>query len=94
MLTLVKLALRISTNVIDSEINMLIASCIDELREKGITTATLSDPNDRIKGLVVDYCKWKLNFEGNGERYKIAYCESRDTLSMVSEYNGWSEVDG
>ena len=54
MLQTVKLALRITTDAFDSELNRLIAECIEEMTGLGITIETEEDTptSDQVKGAI------------------------------------------
>lgn len=86
MLDKVKLALRISTNAFDSELNDLIDAAYLDLGIAGVTN--VADTDKLIIRAVITYCK--LNF---GEldskvydRVKKAYDEQKSQLSMDEDH--------
>lgn len=90
MLELVKMALRVTTNAYDLEIQTLIAAAQQDL---GIAGVVLPAELDAVcKRAIVTYCK--MNFgEHNPEyvyrQYKESYDEQKAQLSMATGYTEW-----
>ena len=96
MLAAVKLAMRISTDAYDSELNALIQAGLQDLGLAGVTGAVLSssDPDPLILRAVITYCR--MNF-GSPEDYgnlARSYRTQRAQLYMASGYTDWGEADG
>ena len=91
MLNKVKLALQISTNTFDSELNDLIEAAKIDL---GIAGVTLPAELDTIvERAITSYCCYQFELEhGDGsksDRLKRAYDEQKAQLSMATGYTTW-----
>ena len=82
MLQTVKLALRITTDAFDSELNRLIAECIEEMTGLGITIETEegAPTSDQVKGAVVK----KLTHPPVGSRGRHASCPAAERKEMIA----------
>ena len=97
LLAKVKLALRITTNAFDSELNGLIDSCIADLRIAGISTDTIGIDyleNPMVVLAVTTFCK--INFGkidgAEYDRLKASYDEQKKQLSMATGYTDWGDA--
>ena len=97
LLSKVKLALRVTTDAFDAELNQLIDACIADLHIAGISTETigteyLSEPS--VVMAVTTYCK--INFGkidgAEYDRLKASYDEQKKQLSMATGYTDWSDA--
>lgn len=83
MLDAVKKDLRISHDKLDDDIQSNIEVALKLTEVAGV----IPDRSDTlIIRLVKDYCRWKYNFEGEGERYRVAFEDLLGTLSMSQEH--------
>ena len=91
MLQKVKLALRLSTNAFDAELNDLINAALLDLGIAGVTTLTETDP--LIIRAVVTFCKLNFGVPADGEydRLKKAYDEQKAQLQTATGYTDWGE---
>lgn len=87
MLDKVKLALRITSNVFDSELTGLIASAKLDLGIAGVTLPTELD--DICTTAVITYCKMNFGNPENYDRLKKSYDEQKAQLSMATGYTTW-----
>lgn len=88
MLEKVKLALRITTNAYDSELQDLIDAAKLDL---GIAGVVLPDTLDAIVSrAVVTYCKVHFGSPDDFDRLKASYDEQKAQLSMATGYTEWS----
>lgn len=88
MLDKVKLALRITSNTFDTELNGLIASAQLDLGVAGVTLpSTLDDICDTA---IITYCKMHFGNPENYDRLKASYDEQKAQLSMSTGYTKWS----
>ena len=88
MLELVKLALRITTDAFDAELNMLIAAAQTDL---GIAGVTLPAELDQIcRRAVITYCKMNFGEPDEYDRLKASYDEQKAQLSMATGYTEWT----
>ena len=88
----VKLALRITTEAFDSELEQLISAAQLDM---GIAGVTLPDTLDAIcERAIITYCKINFGQCDDYDRLKASYDEQKAQLSMASGYTTWSEQDG
>lgn len=92
MLTLVKLALRVTSNAFDSEIQLLIDSCLSEMASLGITNATAQSTDPQIKETVIAYCKWKFGDADNKAEWESIYHIKLKQLKTATGYTNWGDV--
>lgn len=87
MLEKVKLALRISTDVFDSEITALINAAKLDL---GIAGVELPADLDAICELaVITFCKMHFGEPGDYDRLKRSYDEQKAQLATCTGYTDW-----
>ena len=90
MLEKVKLALRITTNAFDDELNDLISAAQLDL---GIAGVVIPDEIDAIVSrAVITYCKLHFGEPDEYDRIKASYDEQKAQLSMCADYTNFSEV--
>lgn len=87
MLELVKLALRITTNAFDSELNSLISAARLDLGIAGVELPETLD--DICKIAIVTYCKMNFGQPDEYDRLKKAYDEQKAQLSTATGYTNW-----
>lgn len=92
MLNKIKLALRISGNDFDDEIQDLIDACLDELEGLGIYYGTFHAQDKQIYTAVVAYCKWHFGDSDTAEKWEHIYYDVVSKLQVRSGY-GLSEGD-
>lgn len=86
MLEKVRSALRIKHTNLDEELKDEIKSCQIDLRLAGVVK---TEESDKLVGETIKaYCKWKHDFNGQGERWQRDYERLKNTLSLSSEYGG------
>lgn len=87
MLSKVKLALRITTNAYDDELNGLIEAAKLDL---GIAGVIIPSELDAIVSLaIVTYCKCHFGEPDEYDRLKASYDEQKAQLSMCTGYTEW-----
>lgn len=86
MLEKIKLALRYKNNLFDNEITMYINACRNNLVLAGISKDKIIDTDDTILNVIVCYCKWQLNFQGNGEKWEKVYKDLKTALALDANY--------
>lgn len=87
MLDLVKVALRVTSEAFDSELNMLIESAKLDL---GIAGVELPSTLDNICNMaIVTYCKLNFGEPDNYDKLKESYDEQKAKLSMADGYTVW-----
>ena len=73
LLNLVRLALRITTEDFDAEIEMLIEDCLSEMESFGINVYEMGTDDAQIQSTVVAYCKWKFGDAENKDAFEHIY---------------------
>lgn len=87
MLDLVKVALRVTSEAFDSELNMLIEAARLDL---GIAGVELPSTLDNICNMaIVTYCKLNFGEPDNYDKLKESYDEQKAQLSMADGYTVW-----
>ena len=91
MLALVKLALRITTDAFDVELNMLIAAALADLGLTDISEDVLdADTNIAlIQRAVITYVRCNFGQPDDYERLKASYDEQKAQLGMATGYTAW-----
>lgn len=91
-LDVVKMALRITTNAYDNELNSLIASAELDL---GVAGVEYSTSDELISTAIVTYCKMHFGKPTDMEykNLKTSYDEQKAQLSMCTGYTDWSGAD-
>ena len=87
MLAKVKLALRISTNVYDSELNDLIEAAKLDLGIAGVEVPQTVDA--LVTKAIITYCKMSFGLPEDYDRLKRSYDEQKAQLSNATGYTNW-----
>lgn len=87
MLEKVKMALRITTDAFDDELNDLISAAMLDL---GIAGVVLPEELDAIcTRAIITYCKLHFGEPDDYTRIKRSYDEQKAQLSMATGYTEW-----
>ena len=89
MLAKIKLALRISTNAFDTEIQTLIDAAILEMNKLGVVSATDSTEDPQIISAVVAYAKWQFGNNEDADRWRDIYHIKLGQLKTMTGYTDW-----
>lgn len=87
MLDRVKIALRITSDTFDDELNGLITSAQLDLGIAGVVLP--SELDELCKTAVITYCKMNFGNPDDYDRLKRAYDEQKAQLSMATGYTEW-----
>lgn len=87
MLEKVKLALRITTDAFNSELNDLIAAAQLDLGIAGVVVPTETDAI--VSRAIITYCKIHFGEPDDYDRLKASYDEQKAQLSMATGYTTW-----
>lgn len=87
MLEKVKLALRISTNAYDSELNDLIEAAKLDLGVAGVVVPQTVDA--LVTKAIITYCKMSFGLPEDYDRLKRSYDEQKAQLSNATGYTNW-----
>lgn len=93
MLELVKMALRISTDAFDTELNMLIQAAFLDLTTAGVDLFTAANATDLVKMAVCTYCKANFGDPDDADRLMKSYDMQKAQLSMKTGYTNWGDTD-
>jgi uncharacterized phage protein (predicted DNA packaging) len=90
MLTPIKIALRVTSNVFDGEIQDLIDAARLDLIQSGISSEKANDETDAlIKRAITIYCKANFGYDNpDADRFTQSYVMLKQHLSLTSDYNG------
>lgn len=88
MLTKVKLALRITTDAFDSELNDLIDAAQLDLGLAGVIPEML---DALVTRAVITYCKLNFGSPDEYDRLKASYDEQKAQLGMATGYTDWGD---
>lgn len=93
MLADVKLALRATTDSLDSNITILIKAALADLRLAGVTGDTVIEDSDDplIQRAVITYCCANFGQPDNYDDLKASYDEQKAQLCMATNYTEWPE---
>lgn len=90
MLEKVKLALRITTDAFDSEINDLIDAAAMDLGIAGVTNTDQTDP--LVIRAITTYCRVHFGQPDDFDRLKASYDEQKAQLMTATGYTEWTEA--
>lgn len=91
MLESVKLALRITTDAFDDEIQDLINAALADLGIAGITN--LDEADALIKRAVITFCRVNFGEPDDYDRMKASYDEQKAQLQVATGYTDWLGVE-
>lgn len=90
MLEKIKMALRISTDAFDEELELLIQSALLDLGIAGVIGDVLTDePDAIITQAVITYCKMNFGLPEDYDRLKRSYDEQKAQLVTATGYTDW-----
>lgn len=90
MLELVKMALRITTDAFDDELEHLISSGLIDLGFGGAMSEVLTENADAVvTQAVITYCKMNFGLPEDYDRLKRSYDEQKAQLGTATNYTDW-----
>lgn len=87
MLEAVKLALRITTDAFDSQINDLVEAALFDMGVAGVTSKDVTDA--LIRNAVITYCRMHFGQPDDYDRLKRSYDEQKAQLATCTGYTNW-----
>ena len=90
MLEMVKTALRIKTNVYDSELTYLIAAGQLDLGIAGVVLPAEMD--EIVQRAIITYCKMSFGIPEDYDRLKMSYDEQKAQLITATGYTNWGDA--
>lgn len=94
MLERIKLALRITTDAFNSELNDLIEAALLDLGLAGVNSFDSSTTDPLIIRAVTTYCKLHFGEPDEYDRLKASYDEQKAQLGMATGYTDWTVNNG
>lgn len=91
MLDKVKMALRISTDAFDDELNDLIAAAELDLGVAGVVLPAEVDA--LVTRAIITYCKMHFGIPEDADRLKLSYDEQKAQLVTATGYTDWGDRD-
>lgn len=88
MLSKVKLALRITDEAFDSELNDLIDAAKQDLGIAGVVVPETLDAI--VTRAIITYCKMSFGLPEDYDQLKRSYDEQKAQLSNATNYTNWS----
>jgi len=88
MLNKVKLALRITTNAFDTELNSLIAAAELDL---GIAGVQYYAADALVERAIITYCRCNFGSPADYDRLKVAYDEMKAQMATATGYTEWGD---
>lgn len=83
----IKMALRITTDAFDEEINDLMEAARLDLGIAGVENTTVSDP--LVLRAVTTYCRLHFGAPDEYDRLKASYDEQKAQMGMATGYTNW-----
>lgn len=94
MLERVKLALRITTDAFNTELNDLIEAALLDLGLAGVNSFESTTTDPLIIRAVITYCKLHFGEPDEYDRLKESYDEQKAQLGMATGYTDWTVNNG
>ena len=91
MLEAVKMALRITTDAFDAQLNSLIAAAQLDLGVAGVVVPT--DIDALVQMAVITYCRLHFGQPDDYDRLKKSYDEQKAQLATCTGYTDWLNGD-
>lgn len=91
MLEAVKMALRITTDAFDAQLNSLIAAAQLDLGVAGVVVPT--DIDALVQMAVITYCRLHFGEPDDYDRLKKSYDEQKAQLATCTGYTDWLNGD-
>ena len=91
MLSDVKMSMRITTNALDSELNILINAALADLGICGVEGDTVNNASTDplVIRAVTTYCRANFGQPDDYERMKASYDEQKAQLKVATGYTNW-----
>lgn len=89
----VKVALRVTSNAYDTELNNLILSSLNDLKIAGVSVpedANVETAPPVLRTAIITYCKCNFGMREDYDRLKASYDEQKAQLKSNSDYHNWT----
>ena len=78
-----KLALRLSNDAYDNEVNDLIEACKLDLKLSGVASSRIVEGDPIIKQAIKTYCKAHFGYNADSEKFKVSYTLLKGHLAIA-----------
>lgn len=92
-LQMVKLALRITSDSFDAELNMLIQAALKDLKIAGAKGSNIVENDQLTLMAIITYCKMRFGEPDEYDRLKKSYDEQKAQLVTATGYTKWTAED-
>lgn len=89
----IKMALRISTDAFDAELEQLAQAALGDLHIAGVRGDSVSLTDSLVLRAVTTYCKMSFGLPEDYDRLKASYDEQKAQLGMATGYTVWGSED-
>lgn len=94
ILEAVKMALRITTNAYDGELNTYIKAAQADMAVAGVSyTYEETAPDELYQAAVITYVRTRFGSPSDYDRLKACYDEQKAQLSMSTGYTTWGDAE-
>lgn len=93
MLEKVKLALRITTDAFDGEIEDLINAAIADLEQGGVLVPDTPENDGLVRMAIITFVRMRFGEPSDYDRLAKAYWEQKAQLKTTTNYTEWSVID-
>lgn len=83
ILDVVKKDIRITHSKLDDDLTLTIDACKNDLGLAGVID---DDSKPLISKAICLYCRWDVDYQGQGDRYLNAYNALKTALSLTGDY--------
>lgn len=74
--------IRIKSDTLKAEVESYIKAAMLDLKRSGANVTDADLVNPLVFNAAEFYCKWMMNFEGDGEKYEAAYNRASAALAL------------
>lgn len=92
MLEKVKLALRITTDAFDEEIEDLISAAVADLEQGGVLVPDTPEDDGLVRMAIITFVRMRFGEPSDYDRLEKAYWEQKAQLKTTTDYTEWSVV--
>lgn len=94
MLEKVKLALRITTDAFDEEIEDLIDAAIADLEQGGVIVPDVPEDDGLCRMAIITFVRMRFGEPSDYDRLNDAYWQQKAQLQTTTNYTEWSGCNG
>lgn len=91
MLEKVKLALRITTDAFDEELEDLISAAQSDLEQGGVIIPEVPENDGLIRMAIITFVRMRFGEPDDYEKTRAAYWEQKAQLQVTTGYTEWTD---